>query len=40
MGHLGEDNVRKLVKIIDGMGIKSRIIMGVCEAYLEGKQHR
>ena len=40
MGHLGEDYVRKLAKIVDGMGIKSRTTVGVCEACLEGKQHR
>src|SRR5579859_988706 len=40
MGHLGEDNVRKLAKMVDGMGIKVRTIVGVCEACLEGKQHR
>jgi hypothetical protein len=37
MGHLGEDNVRKLAKIIDGMIIKSRTIVGVYEVYLQGK---
>src|SRR5579859_5027981 len=40
MGHLGEDNVRKLAKMVDGMGIKVRTTVGVCEACLEGKQHR
>src|SRR5579859_5308100 len=40
MGHLGEDNVRKLEKMVDGMGIKVRTTVGVCEACLEGKQHR
>src|SRR5579859_5480675 len=40
MGHLGEDNVRKLAKMVDGMGIKVRTSVGVCEACLEGKQHR
>ena len=40
MGHLGEDNVRKLAKMVDGMGIKVRTTVGVCEAYLEGKQTR
>src|SRR5579859_3593957 len=40
MGHLGEDNVRKLEKMVDGMGIKARTTVGVCEACLEGKQHR
>src|SRR5579859_6948889 len=40
MGHLGEDNVRKLAKMVDGMGIKVRTTVGVCEACLNGKQHR
>src|SRR5579859_8093398 len=40
MRHLSEDNVRKLAKIVDGMGIKVRTTVGVCEACLEGKQHR
>jgi hypothetical protein len=40
MGHLGEDNVRKLAKMVEGMGIKTRTSVGVCEACLEGKQHR
>src|SRR5277367_4181489 len=40
MSHLGEDYVRKLAKIVDGMGIKFRTSVGVCEACVEGKQHR
>src|SRR5277367_6176897 len=40
MGHLGEENIRKLAKMVNGMGIKSRTTVGVCEACLEGKQHR
>lgn len=40
MGHLGEDNVRKLAKMVEGMKIKVRTTVGVCEACLEGKQHR
>jgi len=36
MGHLGEDNVRKLAKMVDGMKIKVRTTVGVCEACLEG----
>ena len=40
MGHLGEDYVRKLARMVDGMKIKSRTSVGVCEACLEGKQHR
>jgi hypothetical protein len=40
MGHLGEDNVRKLAKMVDGMGIKVRTTVGVCEPCLEGKQTR
>jgi len=40
MGHLGEDNVRRLAKMVDGMKIKDRTTVGVCEACLEGKQHR
>jgi len=37
MGDLGEDNVRKLARMVDGMGIKTRTTVGVCEACLEGK---
>jgi len=40
MGHLNEDNVRKLAKMVDGMGIKVRTTVGVCEPCLEGKQTR
>ena len=40
MGHLGEDNVRRLAKMVEGMKIKVRTTMGVCEACLEGKQTR
>jgi hypothetical protein len=40
LAHLGEDNIRKLAKMVDGMGIKYRTSVGVCEACLEGKQHR
>jgi len=40
MGHVGEDNIRKLAKMVDGMGKKFRSTVGVCEACLEGKQHR
>src|SRR5271169_1751073 len=40
MGHLGEENIRKLAKMVNGMVIKSRTTVGVCEACLEGKQHR
>src|SRR5277367_3916835 len=40
MGHLGEENVRKLAKMVEGMKIKVRTTVGVCEAYLQGKQHR
>ena len=40
MGHLGEDNVRKLAKMVDGMEIKVGTTVGVCEPCLEGKQHR
>ena len=40
MGHLGEDYVRKLARMADGMGIKVRTTVGVCEPCLEGKQHR
>jgi hypothetical protein len=40
MGHLGEDNVRRLAKMVEGMGIKSRTTVGVCEPCLEGKQTR
>src|SRR5271169_3570604 len=40
MGHLGEENIRKLAKMVNGMGIKFRTSVGVCEACLEGKQHR
>src|SRR5436190_22575839 len=40
MGHLGEDNVRRLAKMVDGMKIKVRTTVGVCEPWLEGKQTR
>ena len=40
MGHLGEENVRKLAKMVAGMKIKLRTSVGVCEACLEGKQTR
>ena len=40
MGHLGEENVRKLAKMVEGMKIKFRTSVGVCEACLEGKQTR
>src|SRR5579859_4053532 len=40
MGHLGEDNVMKLAKMVDGMGIKVRTTVGVSEACLEENQHR
>jgi transposase InsO family protein len=40
MGHLGEDNVRKLAKMVDGMKIKARTTVGVCGSCLEGKQTR
>ena len=40
MGHLGEENVKKLARMVDGMAIKARTEVGVCEACLEGKQHR
>jgi hypothetical protein len=40
MGHLGEDNVRKLAKMVEGMGINVRTTVGVCGACLERKQIR
>ena len=40
MGHLGEDYVRKLARMADGVEIKVRTTVGVCEPCLEGKQHR
>ena len=40
MGHLGEDNVRRLAKMVEGMKIKARTTVGVCEPCLEGKQTR
>ena len=40
MGHLGEDNIRKLAKMADGMKIKVGTSVGVCEACMEGKQTR
>src|SRR5947207_1827995 len=40
MSHLDEENVRRLIKMIEGMKIKVRTIVGVCEACLKGKQHR
>jgi Reverse transcriptase (RNA-dependent DNA polymerase)/gag-polypeptide of LTR copia-type/Integrase core domain/GAG-pre-integrase domain/Domain of unknown function (DUF4219) len=40
MGHLGEDYVRKLARMVDGIRIKPRTTVGVCEPCLEGKQTR
>ena len=40
LAHLGEENIRKLAKMADGMKIKYRTSVGVCEACLAGKQHR
>ena len=40
MGHLGEDNVKRLAKMVEGMKIKVRTTVGVCEPCLEGKQTR
>ena len=40
MGHLGEDNIRKLARMVEGMGIKVGTSVGVCEACVKGKQTR
>jgi len=40
MGHLGEDYIRRLARMVDGIGIKARTTVGVCEECLKGKQHR
>jgi len=40
MGHLGEDNVKKLANMVDGMKIKVGMTVGVCEACMQGKQTR
>src|SRR5438552_3047203 len=40
MSHLGEDNVRRLAKMIEGMKIKVRTTVRVCKPCLEGKQTR
>ena len=40
MGHLGEDNVRRLTKMIEGIKIKAKTTVGVCEPCLKGKQTR
>jgi ribosomal protein L12E/L44/L45/RPP1/RPP2 len=40
LAHLGEEKVRKLSKLVEGMKIKFRTSVGVCAACLEGKQHR
>ena len=40
LAHLGEDNVRKLAKLVEGLKIKVGTQVGVCGACLEGKQHR
>ena len=40
LGHLGEENVRKLAKLVDGMNIKSTTTVKVCEACMQRKQHR
>jgi len=37
MNHLDEDNVRRLAKMVEGMKIKVRMTVGVCEPCLEGK---
>jgi len=40
MGHLGEDSIKKLAKMVEGMKIKVRTSVGVCKACLLGKQSR
>ena len=40
LGHLGEENIRKLVKMSNGMNIKTRTSMGVCGPSLDEKQIR
>ena len=40
LGHLNEDYIRKLTSMVDGMNVKARTTVGICEACLEGKQHR
>ena len=40
MDHLDEENVRRLAKMIEGMKIKVRMTVGVCESYLKEKQTR
>jgi len=38
MGHLGEDNIKKLAKMAEGMKIKVGTSVRVCEACMLGKQ--
>jgi len=40
MGHLREDNIKKLANMVDGMKIKVGTAVGVCEACMQGKQTR
>jgi hypothetical protein len=40
LAHLSEDNVRKLAAMVKGMSIRYRTAVGVCDACMEGKQHR
>ena len=38
MDYLGEDNIWKLVKMVEEMGIKVGTSVGICEACVQGKQ--
>ena len=40
LAHLGEENVRKLAQLVEGLKIKVSTQVGVCGACLEGKQYR
>jgi len=40
LAHLSEDNVRKLASMVEGMSIQYGTTVGVCDACMEGKQHR
>jgi transposase InsO family protein len=40
LAHLNEDYVRRLASMSEGMKIKARTTVGVCDACMEGKQHR
>jgi hypothetical protein len=40
LGHMGEDDVRKLSTMAEGINISTESKLDVCQSCLEGKQHR